>query len=105
MRSIEHTDDVQWLMLVLFLYAALELCVASDSTSKSKTGTCSSNSSSSGQSPPKKLFVTGTKAAAEVEGFIDSLARNGFLVAPPNEFLALMTDWRSARTNSHAEPQ
>lgn len=49
--------------------------------------------------------MSGTKAAVEVEGFLDSLSRNGFLAAPPNEFLALMTDWRSPRTDSQAPPQ
>jgi hypothetical protein len=88
-------------------HAALELCVAADSTSKSKGSTMGDGNrcSSPPQPPGKRLFVSGTKAAQEVEGFMDSLSRNGFLAAPPNEFLALMTDWRSARTNSHGGPQ
>lgn len=49
--------------------------------------------------------MTGTKAAQEVEGFMDSLSRNGYVAAPPQEFLALMTDWRSARTNNTANTQ
>jgi hypothetical protein len=91
-----------------FSNAALELCVSADSTCKSKGSTVGdgNRSSSSPQQPPgKRLFVSGTKTAQEVEGFMDSLSRNGFLAAPPNEFLALMTDWRSARTNSHGGPQ
>lgn len=78
------------------------------STSKGKSGGLggsSSGSNSPRQPAGKKWFVSGTKAAVEVEGFMDSLSRNGFLAAPPNEFLALMTDWRSPRTDSHAQPQ
>lgn len=76
--------------------------MAPDSTSK---GGGLGGSSGHSRPPGKKWFVAGCKAAGEVEGFMASLSRNGFLAAPPHEFLALMTDWRSPRTNSHAEPQ
>jgi hypothetical protein len=84
---------------VSLAHAALELCVAGGSTSKSKV-----KGGGSSSSPAQKLFVSGTKAA-DVESFITSFSRNGFLAAPPDEFLALLTDWRSARTHSHAQPQ
>lgn len=86
---------------VLLCCAALELCVAGGSTSRGKA--CGTGGGTS--SPAQKLFVSGTKAAADVESFIASFSRNGFLAAPPDEFLALLTDWRSARTHSHALPQ
>lgn len=68
-------------------------------------GISSGSGSGSSQQQTKKWFVTGTKAAQEVEGFMDSLSRNGYVAAPPQEFLALMTDWRSARTNNTANTQ
>lgn len=88
-------------MCVLLCCAAFELCVAGSSTSRGKA--CGSSGGTS--TPAQKLSVSGTKAAADVESFITSFSRNGFLASPPDEFLALLTDWRSARTHNHAQPQ
>lgn len=74
----------------------------SSSTCKGKTGGAGSGPR---QHPSKKWFVSGSKAAQEVDGFVDSLSRNGFLAAPPTEFLVLMADWRSARTNNSSQQQ
>eukprot|EP00879_Flechtneria_rotunda_P026436 GHRR01028187.1.p1 GENE.GHRR01028187.1~~GHRR01028187.1.p1 ORF type:complete len:355 (+),score=147.06 GHRR01028187.1:1422-2486(+) len=41
---------------------------------------------------------------AEVEDYVNSLVRNGFVTAPPQEFLALMTDWSSARHATSVTP-
>lgn len=89
--------------------AALELCVAppDSPTGSSKGGRpCSPGPSPTAHAAStKKWFVSGTKAAQGVEGFLDSLTRNGYLTAPPTEFLALMTDWHSARTNNSAQQE
>jgi hypothetical protein len=89
------------------MHAALEMCVGADSACKGKTGGSGAGSGcGSPRQPTGKQWMAGSsRKAQEVEGFVASLSRNGFLTAPPDEFLALMTDWRSARTNSHAEPQ
>jgi hypothetical protein len=81
--------------------------VGADSAGKGRTcGSGAGSGCGSPRQPAGKQWVGGsTRKAHEVEGFVASLSRNGYLAAPPNEFLALMTDWRSARTNSHAEPQ
>lgn len=93
--------NVHVCVCVLLCCAALELCVAGGSTSRGKAWGAGGSTSS----PVQKLFVSGTNVAADVESFIASFSRNGFLAAPPDEFLALLTDWRSARTHSHALPQ
>lgn len=44
------------------------------------------------------------KKTQEVDDYVASLARNGFIAAPPSEFLALLTDWRSPRTATNVTP-
>jgi len=51
-----------------------------------------------GPSSPSASKRGGSSQSAEVEEYILSMARSGFLTAPPQEFLALMTDWRTPRT-------
>lgn len=56
----------------------------------------SSSSGAPKRMPPSK--------AVAVEEYVASLSRNGFLVAPPQEFLALLTDWRSPRAATNISP-
>jgi hypothetical protein len=72
-------------MLLLFLTAALEMYFG--------TGP---SSSAPKRMPPSK--------AVAVEEYVSSLSRNGFITAPPQEFLALLTDWRSPRAATNITP-
>jgi hypothetical protein len=47
----------------------------------------------------------GGSKAREAEAFVESQSRHGLLTAPPQAFLALMTDWGSLRTTTTAPPQ
>jgi hypothetical protein len=84
----------------------LELYFNPDAAAKGTRGTAKVGSGTAGSKQRRSpaagaAFVTGAKAAQQVE----SLNRAGFLAAPPQAFLALITDWRSARTNTNAPPQ
>lgn len=68
---------------MLFL-AALDMCFAG------------------GPGPIKRVPLS--KIAA-VEQYVDSLSRNGFITAPPQEFLALLTDWRASREVTSSTPE
>ena len=74
-------------MLLLCIRTALEMYFG--------TGPASSSSAPK-RMPPSK--------AVAVEEYVASLSRNGFLVAPPQEFLALLTDWRSPRAATNISP-
>jgi hypothetical protein len=86
--------------------AALGECVAPHSSSCSGMASTAGDSGTTRQhGSPYDTTIAGTRAAQGAEDYVDGLSRNTVLAAPPGEFLALMTDWHSARTNSTAQKQ
>lgn len=55
-------------------------------------------------SSPRPVAPGGGSKPQEVDEYMASLTRHGFLAAPPAEFLALLTDWRSPRTATQVTP-